>query len=669
MTFSRLTTLPTMPNQAAWQPSETFKRDAKLSHYMRWLRATRGLDFPDYDALWRWSVDDLEAFWDSIAKYYDIRFHTPPKRVLGKRSMPGAEWFSGATLNYVEQGLRHRGDARPAIIACNEAGARVLLGWREFEQNVANVANALRALGVTKGDRVVAFMPNVPETIIAFYAAASIGATWSLCSPDMGPVSVLDRFAQISPKVLFAVDGYRYGGKAFDRRAVVAELQAGLPSVEQVIVVPNLDPGVGTAGLNRALAWSEVVTGGSVLQVEPVPFDHPLWVVYSSGTTGVPKPMVHGHGGIVLEHVKVMGIGNNLGPGDVYHWFSSTSWFMWNLQISGLLVGSTIAIYDGNPGWPDWGALWRFAERVKATFFGAGAAFFLSCMKAGIEPRRIADVSRLSGIGSTGSPLPAEGYRWIYEQVASDVWLAPMSGGTDPATAFIGGNPLLPVVAGEMQSKCLGCKVEAFDDDGKPLIDEVGELVCTEPMPSMPLYFWNDAGGKRYHDSYFDTYPGVWRHGDWIRFTPSGGSIIYGRSDATIKRHGIRMGTAEIYSVVEELPEILESVVVDLEYLGRESYMPLFVVLQPGVAFDDALKSRIRDKVRADLSARHVPSEIFQIMEVPRTLSGKKMELPIKKLLLGHSVTKSANPDSMANPGSLEYFVEFAARRNAGQAE
>ena len=648
----------------AWQPSESFKRDAKLTGYMRWLRDQRGLDFPDYGALWRWSVDDLDEFWDSIAAYYEIRFHTPPARILGKRTMPGAEWFPGAMLNYVEQGLRHRTDARPAIIACNESGGRVDVGWREFEQKVANVARTLRALGVRKGDRVVAFMPNVPETIIAFYAAASIGATWSLCSPDMGPVSVLDRFAQISPRVLFAVDGYRYGGKDYDRRQVVAELQQGLPSVEKVIVVPNLDPGAGLAGLANALAWGDIITGDAQLDVEPVPFDHPLWVVYSSGTTGMPKPMVHGHGGIVIEHVKVMGIGNNLGPDDVYHWFSSTSWFMWNLQICGLLVGATIAIYDGNPGWPDWGALWRFADRTKCTFFGAGAAFFLSCMKAGIEPGRIADVSRLRGIGSTGSPLPPEGYQWIYDQVGSDVWLAPMSGGTDPATAFIGGNPLMPVFLGEMQCKCLGCKVEAFDDDGKPLQDEVGELVCTEPMPSMPLYFWNDASGKRYHDSYFDTYPGVWRHGDWIRFTPAGGSIIYGRSDATIKRHGIRMGTAEIYSVIEELPEILESVVVDLEYLGRESYMPLFVVVRPGEPFDDALKSKIRDKVRTNLSARHVPSEIFQIAAVPRTLSGKKMELPIKKLLLGHSVTRSANPDSMANPGSLAYFVEFARKLN-----
>jgi len=655
-----------MTTSPAWIPSDAFKRDAKVTRYMHWLRDTRGLDFSDYDSLWRWSVDDLEGFWDSIAKYYDIRFHTPPTRILGRRTMPGAEWFPGATLNYVEQGLRHRTDTRPAIIACNEAGERTDLSWADFAQKVANVARALRDAGVRKGDRVVAFMPNIPQTIIAFYAAASLGATWSLCSPDMGPVSVLDRFRQISPKVLFAVDGYRYSGKAFDRRGVVTELLAGLPSVERVVVVPNLDPDIGTAGFANALAWNDITAGAATLEVEPVPFDHPLWVVYSSGTTGVPKPMVHGHGGIVLEHVKVMNIGNDLGPDDVYHWFSSTSWFMWNLHICGLLVGATIAIYDGNPGWPDWGALWRFADRVRATFFGAGAALFLSAMKAGIVPKEIADVSRLRGIGSTGSPLPPEGYQWIYDQVRPDIWLAPMSGGTDPATAFIGGNPLMPVYLGEMQCKCLGCKVEAFDDEGRALVDEVGELVCTEPMPSMPLYFWNDEGGRRYHDSYFDTYPGVWRHGDWVKFTPTGGSVVYGRSDATIKRHGIRMGTAEIYSVVEDLPEVLDSVVVDLEYLGRESYMPLFVVLRPGLSLDEAMIAKIRDKVRTGLSARHVPNEIFQIDEVPRTLSGKKMELPIKKLLLGHTVTKSANPDSMANPRSLDYFVEFARKRNAG---
>lgn len=648
-----------------WNPSEAFMRDAKLSAYMRFLKERHGRDFRDYQSLWQWSVDDLPAFWESIWQYFAIKSYAPYRTVLGSRKMPGAEWFPGATLNYVDQVFRHRTDRRPAVIAGNDSGGMRRIEWSELEQQTANVAAALRAMGVKSGDRVVAFMPNVPETLVAFLAAASLGATWSLCSPDMGPVSVLDRFKQISPKVLFAVDGYHYGGKAFDRRQVVSELLAGLPSVEQLVLVPGLAATVDTSGFARALAWDDAVRGGATLQVEPVPFDHPLWVVYSSGTTGVPKPMVHGHGGIVLEHCKLMAFHDDLGPEDVYHWFSSTSWFMWNLHISGLLVGSTIAIYDGNPGWPDWGALWRFADRAEVTYFGAGAALYLSCLKAGISPKMFANTARLRGVGSTGSPLPPEGYQWIYDHVKADVWLAPLSGGTDPATAFVGGCPLLPVEIGEMQCKCLGCKVEAFDDDGKPLIGEVGELVVTEPMPSMPLYFWNDAGGQRYHDSYFDVYPGLWRHGDWIRFTPHGSSVIYGRSDATIKRHGIRMGTAEIYRVVEDLPEVVDSLVVDLEYLGRESYMPLFVVLRAGMKLDAALDARIREKIKVGLSPRYVPNEIFQIDEVPRTLSGKKLELPIKKLLLGQAIEKVANPDSMSNPGSLAYFKAFAQRRAA----
>ncbi len=650
-----------------WYPSEAFKREARITGYMRFLKERYGRDFRDYPSLWQWSVDDLPAFWESIWTYFDIKGYSPHRTVLGSRKMPGAEWFPGATLNYVDQVFRHRTDTRPAIIASNESGTMRTIGWGELEQQVANVAAALRGMGIKSGDRVVAFMPNVPETIVAFLAAASLGATWSLCSPDMGPVSVLDRFKQISPKILFAVDGYHYNGKSFDRRQVVSELLAGLPSVEKLVLVPGLGAAVDASGFTQAVAWSDIVRGSAKLQVEPVAFDHPIWVVYSSGTTGVPKPMVHGHGGMVLEHCKLMAFHTNLGPDDVYHWFSSTSWFMWNLHISGLLVGSTIAIYDGNPGWPDWGTLWRFADRAGATVFGAGAALFLSCMKAGVQPNKLGNTERLRGIGSTGSPLPPEGYQWIYDNVKRDVWLAPLSGGTDPATAFVGGCALLPVEIGEMQCKCLGVKADAFDDDGKSIVGEVGELVVTEPMPSMPLYFWNDAGGKRYHDSYFDVYPGVWRHGDWVRFSASGSSVIYGRSDATIKRHGIRMGTAEIYRVVEDLPEVVDSLVVDLEYLGRESYMPLFVVLRPGMKLDATLDARIRDKIKVGLSPRYVPNDIFQIEEVPRTLSGKKLELPIKKLLLGQHISKVANPDSMSNPGSLDYFVAFAQRREASR--
>ena len=650
--------------EPTWRPSAEVVARARITDYVRYLRDHAGRDFRDYASLWQWSVDDLPGFWASIWQYFDLRASATFTKVLGKRTMPGAEWFPGARLNYVDQVFRHVTDARPAIIAGNEAGELREVGWRELQAQVASVAANLRAMGVGPGDRVVAFMPNIPETIVAFYAVASLGAIWSVCSPDMGPVSVLDRFKQIEPKVLIAVDGYRYGGKTHDRREVVGELMRGLPSVQQLVLLPNLGQPVDAARFASAREWRTLLDTPTTLVTEQVAFDAPLWVVYSSGTTGVPKPMVHGHGGMVIEHVKLMALHNDLGPNDVYHWFSSTSWFMWNLHISGLLVGATVAIYDGNPGFPDWGALWRFAGRSRATFFGAGAAFYASCLKADVQPTQVADISKIRGVGSTGSPLAPECYRWIYARVGRDVWLAPMSGGTDPATAFVGGIPTLPVYIGEMQCKCLGAKMAAFDDDGRSLVDEVGELVCLEPMPSMPLYFWNDTGGKRYHESYFDMYPGVWRHGDWVKFTPEGGSIIYGRSDATIKRHGIRMGTAELYSVIEDLPEVLDSVVVDLEYLGRESYMALFVVLRPDMTLDEALISRMKNRIRTSLSARHVPNEFLQITEVPRTLSGKKLELPIKRILLGQPIARVANPDSMANPASLDFFVEHAKKMN-----
>jgi acetoacetyl-CoA synthetase len=647
----------------AWKPTPDAIAQSRITDFMRYLRESQGREFADYAALWQWSVDDLPGFWDAVWKYFDLPASQPYSVVLGKRTMPGAEWFPGVRMNYVDQAFRHASSERPAIVAGNEAGEIRRLEWADLQKQVASVAANLRSMGVVPGDRVVAFMPNIIETIVAFYACASLGAVWSVCSPDMGPVSVLDRFKQIEPKVLFAVDGYRYGGKLHDRREIVEALLTGLPSVRHLVLVPNLGEPIDHDRFPSALTWSAMISTPATLTSEQLPFDAPLWVVYSSGTTGMPKPMVHGHGGMVIEHVKLMAFHLDLGPNDVYHWYSSTSWFMWNLHICGLLVGATVAIYDGNPGWPDWGALWRFAGAAKATYFGAGAALFASCLKADVHPTQIADLSRVRGVGSTGSPLAADCYQWIYDRVSPDVWLAPMSGGTDPATAFVGGIPILPVVLGEMQCKCLGAKMEAFDESGRAVVDEVGELVCLEPMPSMPLYFWNDAGGKRYHESYFDTFEGVWRHGDWVKFTPAGGSIIYGRSDATIKRHGIRMGTAELYGVVEAMPEIVDSIVVDLEYLGRESYMALFVVLREGMTLDEPLRSRIKANIRTGLSARHVPNDILQIESVPRTLSGKKLELPIKRLLLGQPLARVANRDSMANPSSLDYFVALAKSR------
>lgn len=648
-----------------WRPSSERVGRARITAFVAWLARERGLRFDDYESLWRWSVSDLEGFWSALWQFFDIRASKPYEHVLGRRTMPGAEWFPGARLNLVDQVFRHATAERPAIVAGGETGALVEVSWADLERQVGALAVSLRALGVAPGDRVVAILPNIPQAIVAFLACASVGAVWSVCSPDMGPVAVLDRFRQIGPKVLIAADGYRYGGKPFDRTNVLAEIRAALPSLRHTIVVPLLD-GFDAARYPDALEWSALAAAEAPLAPVQVASDHPLWVVYSSGTTGVPKAIVHGHAGALLEMLKGVGLHRDIGPGDRFHWYTTTGWIMWNVQVSGLFVGATAVLYDGHPGTPDLGALWRFVEQVGATFFGAGAAFYANCMKAGIEPARLADLSSLRTLGATGSPLPPEAYRWVYAHVKRDLWLVSIAGGTDLAGAFLTGLPTLPVYEGEMQCRALGLKVEAYDDDGRPVLGEVGELVCTEPFPSMPLRFWNDAGDERYRESYFETYPGVWRHGDWVRLVerPEAiGGVIYGRSDATINRHGIRMGTAELYRAVEAVPEVIDSLVVDLEFLGRASYMPLFVVLRPGLALDDALKARLDDAIRTALSARHVPSEIIAIPEVPRTLSGKKMELPIKKLLLGHPLEKVAHADAMANPSSLEWFVAFARER------
>jgi acetoacetyl-CoA synthetase len=650
---------------ALWTPSPERIRSARITAFREWLRAQRDLSFADFESMWSWSVTDLDGFWSAVWQYFDVQASQPYEKVLADARMPGAVWFPGARLNLVDQVFRHGTSARPAIVFCNEAGERGEIGWDVLHAQVAGLATSLRALGVKPGDRVVAYLPNVPATIVAFLAVAAIGAVWSVCSPDMGPVAVLDRFRQIEPKVLIACDGYRYGGKAYDRGEVVAQLRAALPTLMHTICVPTLEPDPTFPG---ALAWRDLVAARGALPTEQVPFDHPLWVVYSSGTTGMPKAIVHGHGGILLEMLKGCGLHNDLGAGDRFNWYSSTGWIMWNCQVGGLLVGATICLFDGNPGWPDFGTLWRFVAQERITFFGAGAAYYANCIKAGVEPARQVDLTALRALGSTGSPLSPEAYRWVYDAVKRDIWLTAISGGTDFAGAFVCGLPTLPIYEGEMQCRALGARVEAWDDAGKPKLDEVGELVCAAPLPSMPLYFWNDEGDKRLRESYFDAFPGVWRHGDWIRLVPrpeAVGAVIYGRSDATINRHGIRMGTAELYRAVEALPEVLDSLVVDLEYLGRESYMPLFVVLRPGIELDDALRARINGEIKRALSARHVPNEIIAIAEVPRTLSGKKMELPIKKLLLGHPVEKIANPDAMANPASLAWFVDFARRRQA----
>ncbi|MEM5432835.1 acetoacetate--CoA ligase [Cupriavidus oxalaticus] len=664
--MSNTRTSPRLPESAAlaWAPSPEIVRRSRITAFMRWLEQERGLAFGDYNALWQWSVDEIDVFWLALWQWADIPTPHPPRVALADPAMPGATWFPGVQMNYVEQVFRHATTARPAIVHRNESGETGEMSWAELQRQVASVAATLRGMGVDRGDRVAAFLPNTPQTIVAFLAVASIGAVWSACAPDMGELAVLDRFRQIEPKVLIAVDGYRYGGKAFNRLPLLHTLLEQLTSVERVILVPGLAQETSCYEFRGGITWAEATAMDVPLDPELVPFDHPLWIVYSSGTTGLPKPIVHSQGGIVLEHVKLTTLHLDLNPGDRFYWQASTGWIMWNLQVGGLLAGATVCLFDGNPGYPNMETLWRFIGEEKIDFFGAGAAYFQSCLKAGVEPRAVADLSHLRGIGSTGSPLSPEGYRWILDHVGP-VWINALSGGTDFAGCFVAGVPTLPVYLGEMQCRCLGARVEAFDEAGQPLIDEVGELVCTAPMPSMPLCFWNDRDNLRYRDSYFDTYPGIWRHGDWVRITPRGGAVIYGRSDATINRHGIRMGTSELYRAVEELPEVLDSMVVDLEYLGRESYMPLFVVLRPDVELTPELTGTIRDRIKVALSARHVPNDVFQVAAIPRTLSGKKMELPIKKLLLGQPLEKVANPDTMANPESLAWYAGFARDRAA----
>ena len=652
-----------------WTPSAQRIAGSQVHRYMAWLQKKRGLAFADYHALWNWSVGDIEAFWASLWDYFEVHAHVPYSRVLGRRDMPGAQWFVGAELNFVEHIFRNhdlKGGNSPAVLYASEQSAMQSLSWRELRERTASVAAHLRRSGIGRGDRVVAYMPNTPDAVVAMFAVASIGAIWSVCSPDMGVRAVLDRFRQIEPAALLTVTSCVYGGKTYDRMEVIADFAAQLPTLRHVVFMP----GAGGAAevpcdlpstVDSAI-WSQVLRIPAELQFEPVPFDHPIWVVYSSGTTGLPKAIVHGHGGILMENLKTVAFHNDLGPDDVIQWYSSTNWVMWNINVACLLVGATVALYDGNPNWPDASVMWRFSGEAKVTFFGAGATFFASCQKAGIHPRQLGDFSRLRSIGSTGSPLSPESYAWIYAELGPDIWLTPMSGGTDFCGAFVAGTPTLPVYAGEMQCRCLGADVHAYDEAGKPLIDAVGELVCASPLPSMPLYLWGDTDGSRYHDSYFDTYPGVWRHGDWMSITPRGGAIVYGRSDATINRQGVRLGTSEIYRAVEELPEVLDSLIIDMEYLGRESYMPLFVVLRECITLDEALKERIAQNIRKAVSPRFVPNEIHQVPEVPRTLSGKKLEVPVKKIFLGHAVEKSANPGAMANPDSLKWYVEFARR-------
>jgi acetoacetyl-CoA synthetase len=650
-----------------WEPSAAAVERSNLTAYIDWLRAERGVDVAAYPELWRWSVGDPEAFWNSIFDYFRVEFDGERGPALASRQMPGAEWFPGVHLNYAERVFAGKDDAAVAILHASELRELGEITWGELRSRVAACAAGLRALGVERGDRVAAYLPNLAEATIAFLATASIGAIWSSASPDFGPGSVIDRFAQIEPKVLICVDGYRYGGKDFDRTPVVRRLQEAMPSLERTVLLPYLDPaasaGSGAAALSDVIRWDDLMAAGEGAEpsFERVPFDHPLWVLYSSGTTGLPKAIVQGQGGILLEQLKKMHLHVDAHPGDRLFWFTTTGWMMWNFLVSGLLTEAAIVLYDGNPGHPDMGVLWDLAGRAGITTFGTSAAYISACMKAGAEPGAGRDLSRLRAVGSTGSPLSPEGFDWIYEQLGSDTWLFSTSGGTDVCTAFVGGVPTLPVYRGELQARALGAAVEAWDPEGKPLIGEVGELVITEPMPSMPLFLWGDEDGSRLRESYFEMYPGIWRHGDWIEITERGTAIIYGRSDSTINRGGIRIGTAEIYRAVLGSDEIVDALVVDLPREGTDGWISLFVVLREGAELDDDLRKTMARAIRERCSPRHVPDEVRAIAAVPRTLSGKVVEVPVKRILMGADPAEVVSRDSLANPEALDYFSGLAA--------
>ncbi|HLH65552.1 MAG TPA: acetoacetate--CoA ligase [Solirubrobacteraceae bacterium] len=647
-----------------WTPPADMRSSTEVGRFMQWLEAHRGLRFDGYDELQRWSVRELEEFWSALWEFYEIRSSAPYERVLAERTMPGARWFEGARLNYAEHAIGRADELdRVAVVAHSQTRADVELTFGELRDQVARARAGLRRLGVGPGDRVVAYLPNIPETLIAFLATASLGAIWAACAPEFGPRSVIGRFGQIEPRVMLAVSGYGYRDRHIDRRDEVAAVRAAIPSLEHLIEVPY-----GPGSLADAISFDELLAEEGELEFEQVPFDHPIYVLFSSGTTGLPKAIVHGHGGQLIEHHKNQGLGWDLKPGERLLWFSTTAWMMWNALVSALLLRSSIVMLDGDPAWPDLLEQWRLAERYRATVMGVAPAYLMACRKAGVQPGRECDLSRLRAFCTAGSPLPAEGYRYVYEQLPSRVCLINGSGGTDVCTGIVSGSLAQPVYEGEISGRCLGVDARAFDEQGREVVGELGELVICEPMPSMPVCLWGDADGSRYRESYFDRYPGIWRQGDWIRFTERGSCVITGRSDATLNRGGVRLGTGEFYSAVEELDEVADSLVVHLEDPGGGAgELILFVVARPGVEVDDGLRARISTTLRRQLSPRHVPDTIIQVPGIPRTLTGKKLEAPVKRLLLGEPPERVASRDSLADPGALDAFVRVAAARAGDQ--
>ncbi|HEX7172914.1 MAG TPA: acetoacetate--CoA ligase [Candidatus Limnocylindria bacterium] len=648
------------PPPVLWSPPPDVRTRTRVGDYLAWLDRERGLRFDGYDALLRWSIDDLDGFWRSIWDSFDVRSDGDPGPALAEDRMPGARWFPGARLNWAEHCLRldGRADDEVVVIARSQTRARTTLTAAQLRDEVARVRGGLVRLGVRRGDRVAAYLPNVPEAAVGLLATASIGAIWSSCAPEFGTRSVVDRWSQIEPAVLLTIDGYRYGTRDVDRTAEVAAIRAALPSLRHTVVLPYLDP---DPAIPDAVPWQVLRSRAAEPAFEPVPFDHPLFVLYSSGTTGLPKPIVHGHGGILLEHLKIHALHHDLGAADRFFWFSTTGWMMWNYLVSGLALDATIVLFDGSPAHPDLSSLWRMAAEEGVTYFGTSAPYLMACRKEGLRPGALADLSGIRGIGSTGAPLPAEGFRYVYEAISPTVHLQSVSGGTDVCTAFVGASPLVPVWEGELSCRHLGCAVEAFSPEGGPLVGEQGELVITRPMPSMPVAFWNDPDGSRYRAAYFEDFPGVWRHGDWITFTERGSCVISGRSDATLNRGGVRIGTAEFYAVVEAIPEVADALVIHLD--EPDDRLLLFVALRHGAALTDELRAAILAELRSSLSPRHVPDEIRAVPAIPRTLSGKKLEVPVKRILTGTPAEVAASRGSLADPSALDPFLELAAER------
>jgi acetoacetyl-CoA synthetase len=650
-----------------WQPSSNFTRGSNLFHFARFLEKEFDLKFDDYASMWDWSVTDVDAFWKAIWKYYDIQHdgsfsHSHSSSVCGRTGsdMLSTKWFEGTKVNYTEHVFKAKTKYSPAIIFQSEHLPLQEISWAELEQQVASFTQYLRKNGIQKDDRVAAYLPNIPQALVAFLATNAVGAVWSSCSPDFGTPSVLDRLTQIEPKILIACDGYSYNGKKFSKIDAVNELIANLPSVQKVVMVNY----IGEVKLEGADSYSDILKlPAEALRFERVDFNDPIWVLYSSGTTGKPKAITHSVGGMLIEHLKALGLHQNCKRGDKFFWYSTTGWMMWNYANAALLHGTTVVIYDGAPAYPNINVLWDLARDTQITYFGAGASFYISCMKEGVDRKQ--KLEHIQSLGSTGSPLPPEAFEWIYKSIKKDLWLVSLSGGTDICSGFVGGNPYDAVYAGEIQCRLLGCKVEAYNEKGIAVYDELGEMVIEKPMPSMPIYFWGDINNEKYRASYFEMYPGKWRHGDWIKITDRKTVIIFGRSDATLNRGGVRIGTSEVYSAVESVSEIKDSMVICTDEEGGEHYMPLFVVLKDGFVLNDELKAKIKGELRKQYSPRHVPDEIIEVKEIPYTISGKKMETPVKKLLMGIPLEKVASADAMKNPGSLEFFVNFAKKRKS----